>query len=158
MLAQSNKARWLGLLAWVAVSFLPALTAVFVETGSWYASLEKPAWTPPSWVFAPVWSTLYLLMGIAAWRIWDRFGFAQARAELVLYLVHLAFNAAWTWLFFGQRLIDVAAVEIIVLWMMILALTVLFWRRDRVAGMLLLPYLLWVTYASTLNIGIALMN
>jgi hypothetical protein len=98
MTAQSASWRWLGLLGWIAVCFVPSAMAVFVEPGAWYAALEKPAWTPPAWVFAPVWTALYLLMGIAAWRVWDRFGFAHARLELVLFLVHLIFNAAWTWL------------------------------------------------------------
>jgi translocator protein len=150
--------QWLGLFGWIIVCFVPSATGAFIETSAWYASLEKPAWTPPSWVFGPVWTTLYVLMGIAVWRVWLRHGFAEARGELVFFLVHLLFNAAWTWLFFGLHLIVIAAIEIILLWAMILLLVILFWRRDAIAGALLLPYLLWVSYATTLNIGFAALN
>ncbi len=151
---------WPGLLAWILVAFVPAATAAFVDTGPWYDTLNRPAWTPPSWVFAPVWTLLYLLMGIAAWRVWARHGFGDRRTRpaLVLFLVHLIFNAAWTWLFFGLHMLTAAAVEIVVLWAMILALAGLFWKRDRFAGALVLPYLLWVTYAATLSIGFAILN
>lgn len=157
---RSGVMKWLGLLVWIAVSFVPATTAAFVDTGPWYDSLSRPAWTPPSWVFGPVWTLLYLLMGFAAWRVWVRRGFGDrgTRQVLVFFLIHLVFNAAWTWLFFGLHMLAAAAVEIVILWMMILVLGVLFWNRDRVAGVLLLPYLLWVTYAVTLSIGFAIMN
>ena len=160
MKSGSKTRKWLGLLAWIAVAFMPAVTAVFVDTGPWYDALTSPAWTPPSWVFGPVWTLLYLLMGIAAWRVWVRhdLGDRSTRPALALFLVHLIFNAAWTWLFFGLHMLTAAAVEIVVLLAMILALVVLFWRRDRIAGALLLPYLLWVTYAVTLSIGFAVLN
>lgn len=152
--------RWLGLPAWIAIAFAPAATSAFVDTGPWYETLSRPAWTPPSWVFGPVWTLLYLLMGIAAWRVWSRGGFRDRRTRLalVVFLVHLLFNAAWTWLFFGLHMLIAAAVEIVILWVMILGLVVLFWRRDRVAGALLIPYLLWVTYAVSLSIGFAVIN
>lgn len=156
----SETQKWLDLPVWVAIAFMPAVTAVFVDTGSWYDSLNRPAWTPPSWVFGPVWSVLYLLMGIAAWRVWARHGFRDrsTRVALALFLAHLILNAAWTWLFFGLHMLTAAAIEIVVLWAMILALVMLFWKHDRVAGALLIPYLLWVTYAVTLSIGFAIMN
>jgi benzodiazapine receptor len=156
MMPRSTTQRWLGLPAWVTVSFLPAATAAFIGAGPWYDSLERPAWTPPSWVFGPVWTILYLSMGVAAWRVWSTRGLGDR--ALALFLVHLFFNAAWTWLFFGLHMPGAAAVEIVVLWAMILALVVMFWRRDRAAGALLVPYLLWVTYAVTLSIGFAIMN
>jgi benzodiazapine receptor len=157
---RSNTQTWLGLLAWVVVAFLPATTAAFVETGAWYESLSRPAWTPPSWVFGPVWTGLYLLMGIAGWRVWAGSGFGDRRTRraLMLFLAHLILNAAWTWIFFGMHMLTAAAVEIVVLWAMIVGLVVLFWKRDRVAGSLLLPYLLWVSYAVTLSIGFAVLN
>jgi tryptophan-rich sensory protein len=160
MMLRSSTQKWLGLLAWVLVAFMPAATAAFVDTGSWYGSLKRPAWTPPSWVFGPVWTLLYLLMGIAAWRVWVRHGLVDRIPQLaiVLFLVHLIFNAAWTWLFFGLHMLTAGAVEIAILWAMILALQVLFWKLDRIAGALLVPYLLWVSYAVTLNIGFAVMN
>lgn len=160
MSPRSTSQKWLGLLAWILIAFMPAAAAVFLDTGLWYTALNRPAWTPPSWVFGPVWTLLYLLMGIAAWRVWVRHGFhdRRARIALVLFLVHLIFNAAWTWLFFGLHMLTAAAIEIIILWAMILFLTTLFWKHDRIAGALLLPYLLWVTYAATLSIGFAIMN
>ena len=152
--------KWLGLVLWIAVAFVPSAMSVFVQPGAWYAGLERPAWTPPSWVFGPVWTVLYLLMGIAAWRVWLTGGFEdrRSRVALMVFLVHLLFNAAWTWLFFGRHMIEAAAVEIMILWIMIAVLTVLFWRRDRIAGGLLVPYVLWVAYATTLNIGFAVLN
>lgn len=150
--------RWGGLALWIALSFLPATTAIFVDTGPWYSNLNRPAWTPPSWMFGPVWTLLYLMMGVAAWRVWLKHGFTHARAALLIYLVHLAFNAAWTVIFFGMHMITLAAVEIVVLWLMIAALIVMFSQRDRIAAGLLVPYVLWVTYATTLNVGFAVMN
>jgi len=152
--------KWIGLVAWIVVAFVPSATAAFVETGPWYDGLDRPAWTPPSWVFGPVWTLLYLLMGIAAWRVWVRHGFGDRRARLALglFLVHLIFNAAWTILFFGLQMPTAAAVEIVILWAMIVVLVPLFWERDRLAGALLAPYLLWVTYATTLSIGFAVLN
>jgi tryptophan-rich sensory protein len=160
MTPRSTAQTWLGLLAWILIAFIPSATAAFVDTGPRYDTLNRPAWTPPSWVFGPVWTTLYLLMGIAAWRVWLPHGFTDraARRALVLFLVHLILNAAWTWLFFGLHMLAAAAVEIVVLWAMILALVAMFWRRDRLAGALLMPYLVWVTYAATLSIGFAMMN
>lgn len=156
--AESHK--WVGLVVWIAVAFLPASMGYFVQPGAWYDQLEHPAWTPPSWVFGPVWTLLYLLMGIAAWRVWLRGGFENhaSRSALVVFLVHLLFNAAWTGLFFGLHRINLAAVEIVILWLMIAAVIVLFWRCDRLAAALLIPYLMWVTYATTLNIGFAVLN
>lgn len=152
--------KWLGLPVWIIIAYLPSATAAFVDTGAWYDSLAKPAWTPPSWVFGPVWTLLYLLMGIAAWRVWAMHGLDNrgTRLALGLFLVHLILNAAWTWLFFGLHMLSTAAAEIVVLWAMILVLVVLFWKRDHLAGALLVPYLLWVTYAVTLSIGFAIMN
>lgn len=160
MISRGGIQEWLGLAAWIVVAFLPSLTAVFVDTGPWYDALNRPFWTPPSWVFGPVWTLLYLLMGIAAWRVWATHGFSDPRARiaLVLFLTHLIFNAAWTWLFFGLHRLTVAAIEIVILWSMIAVLVILFSKRDRIAGLLLLPYLLWVTYAVTLSIGFAIMN
>ncbi len=156
----SGPRQWLGLVGWIIVAFLPATMSVFIQPGDWYASLNRPAWTPPSWLFGPVWTLLYLLMGIAAWRVWLRGGFEdrRSRVALVVFLIHLLFNAAWTGLFFGLHQIELAAVEIVVLWLLIAVVIALFWRRDPVAGGLLIPYLLWVTYATTLNIGFAVMN
>lgn len=150
--------RWLGLAGWLAVTFLAAAIGSRFMPGAWYAALEKPSWTPPNAVFGPVWTVLYLLMAIAAWLVWQRAGWSGARTALALYLVQLAVNAAWSWLFFGRHDVALALADIIVLWLLILATLVLFWRVHRAAGLLLVPYLLWVSYASTLNYGILQLN
>jgi translocator protein len=126
--------------------------------GELYRQLERPAWAPPGWLFAPVWIVLYLLLGTAAWLVWRERGFAGARWPLTLFLVHLLFNAAWTGIFFGLRMFGLALVEIVVLWALILWLTVLFWRARPLAGVLMLPYLLWVSYAVALNYALWRMN
>jgi len=160
MTPRGTPRKWLGLLAWIVVAFIPSATATFAGPGEWYDTLNRPAWTPPPWVFGPVWTVLYLLMGVASWRVWERHGFGDrgARRALVFYLVHLIFNAAWTFLFFGLHMLTAAAIEIVILWAMIVALIVMFRKLDRIASALLLPYLLWVTYAVTLSIGFAVMN
>lgn len=146
---------------------LVALVAVFgrqFEPGPWYAELRKPGWTPPSWVFGPVWTLLYLLMAVAAWLVWRTrrplagARRAQATAALIAHGIQLGLNAAWSWLFFGERLIGLAAVELGLLWLAVLATTVLFWRTRPVAGALLVPYLLWTSYAGALNLQIWRLN
>ena len=119
--------------------------------GEWYESLTKPPWNPPSIVFAPVWTILYVLMGIAAWMVWREAGFSGAKAALALFLVQLVLNALWSYLFFGMQKPMVAFFEIIVLWCMILATLFGFWRVRPMAGALLIPYLCWVGFASVLN-------
>jgi tryptophan-rich sensory protein len=126
--------------------------------GDWYASLAKPPWTPPSAVFAPVWTTLYVLMGVAAWLVWQRAGFGGAGAGLIWFLVQLVLNALWSYLFFGLHHIDLALIDIVALWAAILVVTLLFWRTDWRAGALMLPYLTWVAFASALNFALWRMN
>lgn len=149
---------WLGLAAWIGITALAALIGTQFGTGAWYEALEKPDWTPPNAVFGPVWSVLYLMMAIAAWRVWRRAGFDGARPALAMYLVQLALNAAWSALFFGAHEIALALIDIMALWLAIAATLVLFWKHDRIAGALLVPYLLWVGYASALNGAILAMN
>src|SRR6185369_16465222 len=144
------------------IAFVASLAACFAAAGagvllssdsvsSWYSTLAKPSWTPPAWVFGPVWSVLYFMMAVAAWRVWRKDGWREARLSLGLFMIHLVFNAAWSGLFFGLRRPDLAFVEIIALWILILATTLLFSARDRLAGMLMLPYLAWVSFATILN-------
>ena len=130
-----------------------AVTATSV--GSWYALLAKPAFNPPNWIFAPVWTALYFMMAIAAWRIWRRGG---ARWALSLFALQLALNLAWSIVFFGLRAPGAALAEILVLLLAILATTVVFWRSDRVAGMLFVPYAAWVAFAAVLNAAIWQLN
>jgi tryptophan-rich sensory protein len=147
-----------GLLGWIALSFLAGAIGSTFEPGVWYEALIKPEWTPPDIVFPIVWPVLYLLMGIAAWMIWRECGFTQCQTELTWFCVQLILNAAWSWLFFGLNLTGTALAEILLLWIAILFTMMLFWRRNVVAGVLLLPYLLWVSYASALNFAIWQLN
>ena len=146
----------LGLTAWLLVCFGAAAVggAASARAGDFYAQLVRPAWAPPSWLFAPVWTLLYLMMAVAAWLVWRTRGFAGARGALTLFLVQLALNALWTWLFFAWRLGAAAFAEILLLWVLIAATAFLFWRVRPVAGLLLLPYLAWVTFASALTFAV----
>ena len=147
----SRTREWTGLIVWIATSFCAGAVGSQVTDPDWYQALRKPAWAPPSWVFGPVWTVLYFLMGLAAWLVWRRKGFAGAQLALTIFLVQLGFNAAWTWLFFGLRRPGLAFAEIVVLWGLILGTVLAFRRHQRIAAWLLVPYLLWVTYAAMLN-------
>jgi tryptophan-rich sensory protein len=118
----------------------------------WYASLDKPVFAPPGWIFGPVWTLLYFAMGTAAWWVWRTSGWRGAAGALSLYGVQLALNAAWTPIFFGLREMGWAFAELLALWVAIVATLVAFWRHRRGAGLLLVPYLLWVTFAGVLNL------
>jgi len=148
----------LGLAGWVAVAFAAAGVGARTLPGDWYVSLIKPPFTPPAWIFAPVWTLLYLLMGVAAWRVWNRVGFRGAGVALTLFIVQLTLNALWSYVFFGLHRTDFALINIGALWMAILSVVVLFWRVDFWAGALLLPYLFWVSFASYLNLGLWRLN
>ena len=151
MMRRSPSSQLAGLLAWLFVAFAAgALAAVAsVDAASFYALLRKPSWAPPAWVFGPVWSTLYALMGVAAWLVWRSSG-PQGLA-LGLFGAQLAANALWSWLFFGWHRGALAAVEVLVLLALIMGTVVAFWRTSRLAALLLVPYLLWVTFASVLT-------
>lgn len=134
--------------------------AVFTVSSvkGWYLTLAKPAWTPPSWVFGPVWMTLYALMGIAAALVWNQKGLPGAKLALWVYGIQLALNALWSVLFFGLKHPGVALVEIMILSVFIIATTVLFWKLNTGAGALMLPYLAWVLFATYLNFAIWRLN
>jgi translocator protein len=144
----------LGLAAWLLVAFVPAAIGALFAPGEWYRQLEKPAWTPPGWLFGPVWTALYALMGVAAWLVWRRGGFAAAGPALSLFFLQLALNAAWTPAFFGLRRPDLGLLVIVALWLAVVATTVAFWRHRPLAGALLLPYLGWISFAAALNLRI----
>ena len=122
---------------------------------NWYAGLKKPAWTPPSWIFGPVWSFLYLSMAVAAWLVWRR---GNAFVPLTLFAVQLAFNAAWSWLFFGLYNPGAAFIDVVLLWAAIAATMLVFWFRSTIAGLLFMPYLAWVSFAAVLNFTIWRLN
>jgi len=127
------------------------------QIGSWYATLTKPSWTPPNWVFGPVWTTLYVLMGVAAYLV-SRSKKLGKSLVLWLFFAHLIVNALWSIVFFRLHELLLAFLIIVLLWALIVILMRLYWRYSRVATYLMIPYLLWVSYASTLNLGILFLN
>lgn len=146
--------KWLGLGAFLGASFAAgAIGSIFTASavGTWYATLARPSFTPPSWIFGPVWSFLYAIMGLAAWLVWERAGFRAARGALGLFFLQLVLNAAWSALFFGLRRPDLAFAEIVLLWLAVLATAAAFFRARAPAGWFLLPYILWVSFAAVLN-------
>lgn len=126
---------------------------------NWYAMLNKPVFNPPSWIFGPVWVSLYTLMGIAAWLVWKNWSKSSlAKIAVVLFFIHLVFNSLWSILFFGLQNPLLAFVEIIFLWILILILIFLFYKIDKRAAYLMVPYLLWVSFATVLNFYIWRLN
>ncbi|WP_196794005.1 MULTISPECIES: TspO/MBR family protein [unclassified Thioalkalivibrio] len=151
----------LGLLAWMVLVFAVAGLggwATSLSVSDWYPTLARPPLNPPDAVFGPVWSVLFGLMGLAAWHVWRRVGLTGAPIALGLFLAQLALNLGWSVLFFGLQRPDLALAEILILWPLILATLVAFWRIDHIAGALLVPYLLWVAFAIYLNAGIVWLN
>lgn len=150
-----------GLLAFLVICLSISVAggaATASSVGTWYQTLQKPFFNPPNWLFAPVWTALYIMMAIAGWRVWRAHGLRGARAAMALFAVQLALNLAWSFLFFGYRMIGAALIEIILLLMAILVTTVLFWKRDRLAGMLFVPYAGWVAFATILNFALWRLN
>jgi benzodiazapine receptor len=131
----------------------------FKAIPTWYAGLKKPPYTPPNWVFGPIWTTLYILMGISVFLVWQK-GLATDGAMLafILFWIQLAFNALWSVIFFGMKSKEGGVIIIIVLWLLILATIIASFRVSGWAGALLIPYIVWVSIASYLNIGVWLLN
>jgi len=117
----------------------------------WYRTLRRPAFAPPNWVFGPVWTLLYVLMAIAAWQVWQSAPSAMRMCGLALFLVQLALNFAWSWIFFRQHDLGAALAEVVLLWVMIGATTLVFGRVTPVAAWLMAPYWAWVSFATVLN-------
>ena len=150
-----------GLFVFVALCLLVSaaggmVTATSVDT--WYQALAKPSFNPPDWVFAPVWTTLYFLMGVSGWRIWRRRASRATRGALALFGLQLFLNFAWSAMFFGFQRIDLALIDIVILFVAIVANMILFWRIERLATLLLVPYAAWVVFAIVLNVSIWLLN
>jgi len=141
----------LGLLLVVTGAAATAGALASVQAADFYQQLTQPRWAPPAAVFGPVWTALYLLMAVAAWLVIRTSGWPGARPAITLYLVQLAFNALWTWVFFRWRSGSLALLEILVLWTLLLLTVRAFWRARPLAGALLLPYLAWVTFATALT-------
>lgn len=147
-----------GLVLWIVAAAAAGFVGSRFMPGEWYAELAKPSWNPPSAVFGPVWSTLYLMMGVAAWLVWRKVGWAGAPLALGLFALQLVLNALWSYLFFGLHQPALAFVDIVLLWLAILATTAAFWRVSTPAAVLLLPYLCWVTFAGALNLQLWRLN
>jgi tryptophan-rich sensory protein len=147
---------------WGALALLGLATAAAaiagasasVQSAVFYQQLSKPSWAPPAQVFGPVWSVLYVLMAVAAWMVVRAWGWPRARPAMALYILQLVFNGLWTWLFFRWRLGGLAFLEILVLWTLLLLIVTIFFRVRRLAGVLMLPYLAWVTLAAALTYAV----
>ncbi len=151
MTPRSRSTQILGLVAWLALAFAAGAVGAIasVEAASFYTELVRPSWAPPPSVFGPVWSTLYALMGIAAWLVWRESG--RHRWALGLFGLQLVVNALWSWLFFVWRQGAFAFCEVLILAVLIAATVIAFWRVSRLAAVLMLPYLAWVCFASALT-------
>lgn len=161
MIRETWRNQAIGLAVFLALCFCVAglgSMATVPNVPTWYAGLAKPTWTPPGWLFGPVWTLLYFSMAFAAWLVWRRDGWSNARLPLAMFAVQLALNAAWSWLFFAFHCPGLAFFELVLLWSAILATTILFWRRSTAAGVLFVPYLLWVSFAAALNFAIWRLN
>ena len=156
----SRSASAAGLAAFGLAAAAAAVTGSLaaISAADRYGALVQPAWAPPTWLFGPVWTLLYATIAVAGWLVWRKDGWTGARTALTVFAVQLVLNALWTPLFFGAGLFGVAFVEIVLLWLSIVATIVLFARHSRPAAGLLVPYLAWVTFASALNLAIWLLN
>lgn len=132
------------------------LTAQSIAT--WYPALIKPDFNPPNWLFGPVWSLLYLMMAVAAWRVWRKAGWRDGGQSLALYGVQLAVNLAWSALFFGLQRPDLALIDCFLLLVLVIFTAISFWRHDNLAALLMVPYAAWVAYAAILNSAIVVLN
>ena len=154
----SNLRSILGAVGALVLTFGAAYVGSRFPVDEWYAALLKPSWNPPNWLFGPVWSVLYLLMAISVWLVWREEGLLGAIVPLSTFLLQLVLNAAWSWLFFGLHEPGVAFAGIVTLWVAIAVNIILFWRLKPISGILLIPYLLWVTFASALNYALWRLN
>ncbi|MCJ0826351.1 tryptophan-rich sensory protein [Luteimonas sp. 50] len=151
---------WFGLAGWAALCFAASAigAAASIQAGSFYVRLAQPAWAPPASVFGPVWTVLYALMALAAWLVWRSGGLRGNRLPLTLFVAQLALNALWSWLFFAWHRGGWAFADIVALWILLLATVVSFWRVRPLAGVLLVPYLAWVSFAAALNHAVWQLN
>lgn len=148
----------LALAGFLVTCFLAASTGAYFRPDAWYRGLAKPSWNPPDWLFPIAWTALYLMIGVSAWLVWRSAGFAGAGLGLLIWLISLALNAAWSWLFFGCRRIDWALAEVVALWLSILATILVFAQHNRTAAWLLVPYLCWVGFATALTFALWRLN
>jgi len=150
-----------GLIFSIVIAQLAGLLGSIFTVSSiktWYVLLEKPFFSPPGWLFGPVWVLLYTLMGIAAYLVWQKRQTKGAKSALWLYVIHLIFNALWSIIFFGMKNPGLAFFEILILWGLILAVALKFSKIDKSAGLLFIPYILWVSFAAILNFSVWMLN
>lgn len=140
---------WLGLAFWIVLAFSASFSGAFFSPGEWYAGLNKPSFNPPGWVFGPVWTVLYAMMGVSAWLIWRHQGLRGT--ALKFWLLQLVLNATWTPVFFVAHEMGWALGIIMAMWLAILVTIVVAWSPSRAAALLLVPYLCWVSFATLLN-------
>lgn len=141
----------LSLLVFIGICVATAMTGILFKPGDWYKALDKPSWTPPDWLFGPVWSVLYLMIAVAGWLVWTTIGMSGL---LVLWGANLVLNATWSFLFFGIRRMDLAFVDVVLMWLTIAGFIVLASATVPLAALLFVPYLVWVTIASALNLSV----
>ena len=158
--ALSVSSQLLGLVCWLLVTFAAAGigSVATLNAQGFYEQLARPEWAPPANIFGPVWGVLYLFMGVAAWLVWRKGGFQKAGMALELYVIQLVLNALWSWLFFAWHSGGWATVEIMILWTMIFGTLISFWRVSVWPGLLFVPYLAWVTFATALCLSTWRMN
>ena len=144
----------MGAVFWLVLTFGAAWAGARFLPDAWYRHLSKPAWNPPESIFGPVWSVLYLFMAIAAWFVWSETGWEGFSGPLGFYLLQLVLNGMWTWIFFGRHRPGVALLDISVLWIVVAATLVSFWKVTPIAGALFVPYLAWISFAALLNFSI----
>ena len=150
----------IGLIGWIilcfAASAIGAIASVNAE--SFYGTLNQPSWAPPARLFGPVWTALYAMMAISAWLVWKIDGFRTQSKALTIFIIQLAFNALWSWLFFAWHFGSLSFINILILWVLIVLTIAYFWQARPLAGILLIPYLLWVSFAAFLNFTIWQLN
>jgi len=146
------------LIVFIVLCAAAAVTGAVFKPGAWYKSLDKPAWTPPNWLFPIAWSLLYATIAVAGWLVWRSAGATALWPALTLYGLQLVFNALWSALFFGVRRMDFALVDVAALWAAIAATIIAFWPISTTAALLLLPYFAWVSFAAILNLAMVRRN
>jgi tryptophan-rich sensory protein len=156
----SKQKQVVGFVGWLVLCFATSAVGAVasIQAKSFYGGLIQPNWAPPSWVFGPVWTFLYAAMAVAAWLVWRNGGFRANRTALSLFVTQLLLNAIWSWLFFAWAQGMLAFIDILLLWILIGATLVSFWRVRPMAGILFIPYFLWVSFAAVLNLAVWLLN
>lgn len=147
--------RYISLIFFLVLTTLVGSVAAAFVPGEWYQGLQKPAWTPPDWLFGPVWSILYLFIAISGWLVWRSKGFGLA---LLLWFVQLGLNGAWSYFMFGEHQIDSAMIDLALLWIAIVTFMAVAWRLSKLAALLFVPYLIWVSFAGALNFALLQLN